>query len=184
MGRKLAALLASLSLAAACDTIAPFQGNAQYATEHCLNECQKCAEEEGAGCCSGNFHSGPSGVYNYCEFQAGYHMETKESYGSDYLATDCVGDSCVYSYYSDLTAYSGCVSGSPLPSGTCACDKPGQGNQWGNNRYTCADGTRGYCAENEECYSGDPFDKGEWDQGCRVVAAAGAAEAAAAAEAK
>ena len=79
-------------------------------------------------------------------------METKASYGSTYGALNRNGDGRVYGYLSGLTLYSGCVSGSPLPSGTCACDQPGGGIMYGRNRYTCVDGDRGYCTENAEYY--------------------------------
>ena len=59
---------------------------------------------------------------------------------------------------------------SPLAPGTCACDNPSSsGATLGNNRYTCADGTRAYCASNEECYATKAFQKGDWASGCRVA---------------
>jgi hypothetical protein len=49
----------------------------------------------------------------------------------------------------------------------CKCDSPGAGTA-GHNGFECTDGTRRYCAANEECYEEDSFVKGKWSQGCRV----------------
>ena len=49
----------------------------------------------------------------------------------------------------------------------CTCDSPGgygsgTPNEQGSNRYTCDDGSSGYCSADAECYSWS-FPKGDWN---------------------
>ena len=49
---------------------------------------------------------------------------------------------------------------------SCSCDAPGAGAA-GHNRYSCSDGTQGYCTSDDECYATLAFAKGDWQSGCR-----------------
>ena len=49
---------------------------------------------------------------------------------------------------------------------SCSCDTPGAGAA-GHNRYSCSDGTEGYCTSDDECYATLAFAKGDWQSGCR-----------------
>ena len=49
---------------------------------------------------------------------------------------------------------------------SCSCDTPGAGAA-GHNRYSCSDGTQGYCTSDDECYATLAFAKGDWQSGCR-----------------
>lgn len=49
---------------------------------------------------------------------------------------------------------------------SCSCDTPGAGAA-GHNRYSCSDGTVGYCTSDDECYATLSFAKGDWQSGCR-----------------
>jgi hypothetical protein len=44
--------------------------------------------------------------------------------------------------------------------------QPGSNNQGGKNGYTCSDGARGHCANDEFCYAKEGFVKGQWSDGC------------------
>ena len=52
------------------------------------------------------------------------------------------------------------------PAAACTCDTPDAGAS-GHNRYTCDDGTSGFCASDETCFTGMGFVKGDWRSGCR-----------------
>ena len=48
----------------------------------------------------------------------------------------------------------------------CTCDTPGAGAGAGHNGYSCADGTKAFCASDEECFAALEFAKGDWRSGC------------------
>jgi len=48
----------------------------------------------------------------------------------------------------------------------CKCETPGAGTA-GHNKYTCDDGTFGYCATEETCYATFIFPKHVWHDGCQ-----------------
>ena len=52
----------------------------------------------------------------------------------------------------------------------CECDTPSAGTA-GHNRYTCSDGTVGYCAADERCFTALSFAKGDWQSGCGKASA-------------
>jgi len=51
----------------------------------------------------------------------------------------------------------------------CHCTTPNTGTA-GHNGYKCDDGTEGWCASDEVCFSLGDFGKGQWHQGCKITA--------------
>merc|ERR1712176_562821 len=51
---------------------------------------------------------------------------------------------------------------------SCKCLTPNAGTV-DHNKYSCTDGTTGYCAANAECSANLSFKKGDWAKACQIT---------------